>query len=181
MITIESEKLFDVAQREMLLDQCFGPSRHQKTCERLREGRLPSRGLAFVARGNDRVLGTIRLWDVAAKTTPFLMLGPLAVSPACRGIGLGGDLMTHALDEARRLSHRAICLVGDAPYYNRFGFSEKFAAGLDLPGPFARERLLAHEIEPGSLAGVTGMVRPTGPVPLRPENGEAARGFRAVA
>jgi predicted N-acetyltransferase YhbS len=181
MITLESEKLFDIPQRELLLDQCFGPSRSQKTCERLREGRLPSRGLAFVARGNDRVLGTIRLWDVAVGATPLLMLGPLAVSPACRGIGLGADLMTHALAQARRLGHQAIFLVGDAPYYNRFGFFEKPAKGLDLPGPYARERLLAFEIEPGALTGVAGMVRPTGPVPLRPENGEAARGFRAVA
>jgi predicted N-acetyltransferase YhbS len=181
MITIESEKLFDIPQREMLLDQCFGSTRSQKTCERLREGRLPSRGLAFVARGNDRVLGTIRLWDVAVGTTPLLMLGPLAVSTACRGIGLGSDLMVHALAEARRLGHRAIFLVGDAPYYNRFGFFEKAAAGLDLPGPYARERLLAFEIEPDALTGVKGMVRPTGPVPLRPETGEAARGFRAVA
>ncbi|MBN8534015.1 MAG: N-acetyltransferase [Rhizobiales bacterium] len=181
MITIDSEKLFDIPQREMLLDQSFGPSRGLKTCERLREGRLPSRGLAFVARGNDQVLGTIRLWDVAVGTRPLLMLGPLAVSPACRGIGLGSDLMVHALAQARRLGHRAIFLVGDAPYYNRFGFHEKAAEGLDLPGPFARERLLALEIEPGALSGVSGMVRPTGPVPLRPENGEAARGFRAVA
>lgn len=181
MITLDTEKLFDVPQRELLLDQCFGPLRHQKTCERLREGRLPSQGLAFVARGFDRVIGTLRLWDVAVGTRPLLMLGPLAVSPACRGIGLGADLMTHALDEARRLGHRAIFLVGDAPYYSRFGFHERLAEGLDLPGPVARERFLAHEIVPGALAGVKGIVRPTGPVPFRPENVEAARGFRAVA
>lgn len=181
MITIDSEKLFDIPQREMLLDQCFGPSRRQKTCERLREGRLPSQGLAFVARGNDRVLGTIRLWDVAVGTRPLLMLGPLAVSPSCRGLGLGTDLMMHAIAEARRLGHRAIFLVGDAPYYNRFGFFQANGQGLDLPGPVARERFLVHEIIPGALAGVKGMVRPTGPIPLRPENEEAARGFRAVA
>jgi predicted N-acetyltransferase YhbS len=181
MITIDSEKLFDIPQRELLLDQCFGPLRHQKTCERLREGRLPSQGLAFVARGQDRVIGTIRLWDVAVGKYPLLMLGPLAVSSACRGIGLGGDLIAHALESARRLGHEAVFLVGDAPYYSRFGFDERMASGLDLPGPVARERFLAREIQPGALSGVKGMVRPTGPVPLRPENVEAARGFRAVA
>ncbi|MGL5448561.1 MAG: GNAT family N-acetyltransferase [Rhabdaerophilum sp.] len=181
MITLDSEKLFDVPQREMLLDQCFGSHRRQKTCERLREGRMPSQGLAFVARGQDRVIGTLRLWDVAVGTRPLLMLGPLAVSSACRGIGLGADLMAHAMDEARRLGHQAIFLVGDAPYYNRFGFRQHLTDGLDLPGPVARDRFLAHELTPGALSGVKGFVRATGPVPLRPENVEAARGFRAVA
>ena len=181
MITLDCEKLFDIQQRELLLDQCFGPNRFQKTCERLREGRLPSPGLAFVARGQDRVVGTIRLWDVAVGTTPLLMLGPLAVSPACQGMGLGSQLMEQALAEAQRLGHRAVFLVGDAPYYARFGFDQASAASLDLPGPVQRERFLARNLVPDALAGVRGMLRPTGAVPLRPESGEAARGFRAVA
>ena len=50
------------------------------------------------------------------------MLGPLAVSQAKRSAGIGAALMEHALLRARKLGHESIILVGDAPYYARWGF-----------------------------------------------------------
>ncbi|MDP8918939.1 MAG: GNAT family N-acetyltransferase, partial [Pseudomonadota bacterium] len=46
MIQIRDEFHRDVEAREALLDACFGASRFEKTCERLREGRLPAEGLS---------------------------------------------------------------------------------------------------------------------------------------
>ena len=65
--------------------------------------------------------------------------------------------MRRALREARRLGHGAIVLVGDAPYYSRFGFAAETAASLRLPGPFERHRLLALELVAGALDGASGL------------------------
>ena len=163
MITIRHETPFDVARREALLDRAFGDCRFTKTAERLREDRLPEEGLSFVACADGRVIGTVRLWSIAAGPgRPALLLGPLAVASDFRQCGIGGDLMRHALEQARRRGHRSVLLVGDAPYYGRFGFTAEKTGALALPGPYARDRLLARELVPGALEGARGLVRATG-------------------
>jgi predicted N-acetyltransferase YhbS len=155
----------DAAAREALLDRAMGRRWKKKSSQKLRRGRRPSEGLAFVARdAKGRVVGTVRLWDVAAgeggPAAP--LLGPLAVDPSLKGGGLGSALMLHAIAEARRLGHRAILLVGDAPYYARFGFSAEKTASLAMPGPYERHRLLALELRPGALDGAAGVLKATG-------------------
>src|SRR3954453_11127821 len=146
---IRAERGCDAAAREALLDVCFGASRHARTCQRLRDGRLPAEGLAFAVRHQGRLVGTIRLWHVRAGGQAALMLGPLAVDPACRAFGIGSALMKHALATAKARGRRAVILLGDAPYYARFGFSARKTAGLSLPGPFERDRLLGLELHDG--------------------------------
>ena len=163
MISIRHERPGDVAARENLLDLCFGEARFQKSSERLREGRRPAEGLAFVAVDRDRVVGSVRLWHVDAGGRPALLLGPLAVDPACRGRGIGAALMRRALRSAARAGHAAVVLVGDAPYYARFGFSAAKTGALAMPGPFERHRLLARELAPGALDGATGTILAAGP------------------
>lgn len=163
MIRIEDEAPADVGAREALLDRAFGPARFRKTSERIREGRLAADGLSLVARDGRRLVGTVRLWHVAAGDAgAALLLGPLAVDETMRGEGLGGRLMRRALNRAASLGHRAVLLVGDAPYYARFGFSAEAAAGLAMPGPFERHRLLGLELSPGALGRAAGLVLPTG-------------------
>jgi predicted N-acetyltransferase YhbS len=91
-----------------------------------------------------------------------LVLGPLAVDPSCRKLGVGAALMNHALAAAKRLGHGAVILLGDAPYYARFGFSVLKTGGLSLPGPFERERLLGLELREGALDGARGMIVASG-------------------
>ncbi|MCZ8184569.1 MAG: N-acetyltransferase [Beijerinckiaceae bacterium] len=166
MTFIDTEKLFDIPAREALLDRAFGPNRRAKTCERLREGRLAADGLSFVARADDRVIATLRFWHVNAGGRPALMLGPIAVDPLFRSLGLGGEMIRHGLSRASMIGHQGVILVGDAPYYQKFGFDRSLAAGLDLPGPVDPARFLALELEPGALAGARGLVLPTGAIPL---------------
>jgi len=169
MIAITEETVADVAAREVLLDRAFGPCRFLKTSERLREGRLPAAGLALAARDGSRLVGTVRLWNIAAgPNRPALLLGPLAVDPLRRSRGLGSRLMRGALALAATAGHGAVLLVGDAPYYARFGFSADATQALWLPGPYERGRFLALELVPDALAGARGLVAPTGervPVP----------------
>jgi predicted N-acetyltransferase YhbS len=159
---IRSERASDVAAREALLDACFGANRQLRTCQRLRDGREPAECLAFSALHRGRLAGTVRLWHVSAGGTPALVLGPLAVDPSCRKLGVGAALMRHALAAATARGHGAVILLGDASYYARFGFSALKAADLSLPGPFERERLLGLELRDGALDGASGLIVPTG-------------------
>jgi predicted N-acetyltransferase YhbS len=169
MTMIRKELHRDVAAREALLDLCFGEARFQKAAERLRERRLPAHGLAFVASDRGRVVGTVRLWNVSAgPARPALLLGPIAVHPDHRCRGLGGALVERSLGEAKRLGHRAVMLVGDAPYYERFGFSAAATGGLWLPGRYDADRFLALELAPGALASASGLVSATGRLAPKP-------------
>jgi len=161
-VSIAQEAPADVAGREALLDAALGPARHRKTSARLRTGRLPADGLAFVAHDGGRVVGTIRLWNIAAGGAPALLLGPLAVAASHEGQGLGSRLMRRALAEAAFRGHAAVILVGDAPYYQRFGFSRSLTENLILPGPVEPDRFLGFELKPGALRDAGGLVVATG-------------------
>src|SRR5438105_12968901 len=155
---IRSERASDVVAREALLDACFGENRHMRTCQRLRDGRTPAEGLAFSAVAEGRLVGTLRLWHVSAGATPALVLGPLAVEASSRQLGVGAALMDHALAAAKARGHRAVILLGDAPYYARFGFSGVKTCELSLPGPFERDRLVGLELLEGALDGARGTI-----------------------
>jgi predicted N-acetyltransferase YhbS len=166
--TLGLEMPHEAAQREALLDRAMGAGRKRKSSEKLRRGRLAATGLSFVARNGDgMVIGTVRLWNVAAQCVrrdhaEALLLGPLAVDPFYAGNGIGSALMNLAIDEARRLEHGAIILVGDADYYKRFGFSAEKTGSLFMPGPFEKSRLLALELQDGAVDGMHGILIATG-------------------
>jgi len=158
MISIRTERPADVAAREALLDVAYGPVRFTKPSQRLRERREAA--LSLVAQEHGRVIGTVRLWPVAAGAgRPALLLGPLAVDPDCRCRGVGAALMRRAIRAAREGGHAAVLLVGDASYYGRFGFTAEKTAALAMPGPHERDRLLALELHPGTLDGAQGVIR----------------------
>jgi predicted N-acetyltransferase YhbS len=166
---IDRENPGDVLARERLLDAAMGPNRRKKSSEAIRRDRIPAEGLALVARDEGgHVIGTVRLWNIQAgvspegRAVPALLLGPLAVDAAHEGKGIGGALMRAAILEAKKLGHGAILLVGDAPYYERFGFSTDKARTLLMPGPFERHRFLGLELKEGWLAGAAGIIVPTG-------------------
>ncbi|MBR0793847.1 N-acetyltransferase [Bradyrhizobium jicamae] len=160
---IRAERASDVVAREALLDACFGDNRHARTCQRLRDGRAPAAGLSLSAVHQDgRLVGTVRLWHVSAGGRSALMLGPLAVDDTARGLGIGAALVQRALTVAKARGHGAVILLGDAPYYIRFGFSAARTGELSLPGAFERDRLLGLELVEGALDGISGTIVPTG-------------------
>lgn len=166
---IDAETPADVVARESLLDRAMGSDRRLKSSEKIRRGRVPAEGLAIVARdGAGHVIGTVRLWNVEAGISPegapidALLLGPLAVDSAHEGKGIGGALMRAAITEAHKRGHGAVLLVGDAAYYERFGFFADKTRHLVMPGPFERSRFLALELKAGWLEGAAGMIVPNG-------------------
>jgi len=167
--TIDAETPADVVARETLLDRAMGPDRRKKSSEKIRRGRVPAEGLALAARdAAGHVIGTVRLWNIEAgialdgQVIEALLLGPLAVDCAHEGKGIGAALMRAAIAEAQRRDHGAILLVGDAAYYERFGFFADKTRHLVMPGPSERSRFLALELKAGWLEGAAGMIVPSG-------------------
>jgi predicted N-acetyltransferase YhbS len=180
---IRAERASDAAAREALLDACFGANRHQRTCQRLRDGRAPAEGLALAAvrQGRQgRLVGTVRLWHVSAGGIPALVLGPLAVEDDSRKLGVGAALMARAIEVARQRGHGAVILLGDAPYYARFGLSPARTSELSLPGPFERDRLLGLELREGAFDGAWGMIVPTGGATAPKVRASRARTLRSA-
>lgn len=160
-VEIVQERPEDAAEIEALLDLALGPDRLTKTAYRLREGVAPIPELCLVAREGGILRASNRFWPVRIGDAglPALLLGPLAVHPEHQGRGFGIELMRRGLEMARAMGHARVILVGDEPYYARVGFSRAKAVGLALPGPVDERRLLALELVPGSMEGISGMVR----------------------
>ena len=162
MVTIRVESSSDIAAREVLLNKAFGPKRLRKTSEKLRAGRLPAFAFSAVDE-NGKLIGTIRLWNVVAGSAgDALLLGPLAVEGSRTCEGIGSILMNTAIAAARDAGHRAIILVGDHPYYKRFGFDPNFTLKLQLPGPVERGRFLGLELADGALTDAEGRIAASG-------------------
>jgi predicted N-acetyltransferase YhbS len=158
LITLTDERAEHAAAVEALLDRAYGEARWHKTSHKLRDGDTPLRGISLVALEHDALIGTVRLWPVLAGRRRTLLLGPLAVDPAWQHQGIGASLVEEALRRAAASNEGSVLLVGDEPYYKRFGFKPGLTCGLILPGPVDRKRFLAREIKPGALDGARGPV-----------------------
>lgn len=150
-LRIEAEHPSDAASVEALVLTAFGPGRFAKTAERLRERATLAAG--FVAREGGRVIGSVRLWDVTVGGTPALFLGPIAVDAAQRSAGLGADLVEACIDHARGNGATGVLLVGDPPYFGRFGFVA--ASEVQLAGPVDLRRLLWLPLSVERVSGLT--------------------------
>lgn len=139
------ETAADVAQVEALVAEAFGPGRFAKTAERLREGNIAAASLSFVARAGARTVGTVRLWPVRIGETRVVFLGPIAVEPAWRSEGVGAALVEASCAAARAEGWRAVLLVGDEPYFGRFGFLR--APEVRMPGPVDQRRVLVLDFQ----------------------------------
>ena len=134
-LRIETEAPADAVAVEGLVLAAFGPGRFAKTAERLRERARIAAG--FVAREDGKVIGSVRLWAITVGGEPALFLGPIAVSADSRRAGLGADLVQACVDHAGEVG---ILLVGDLPYFGRFGFRP--APDTRLKGPVDQRRVL---------------------------------------
>jgi predicted N-acetyltransferase YhbS len=159
MWQIRAEERQDATPVEGLVARCFGPGRYAKSAWRLREGVRAVEGLSFVAVDDGQLKGSVRLWPIAVGNDPALILGPLAVAADRRGQGIGLALMQRGIEEAQQRGHRAIILVGDAPYYARAGFAPLAERQVHFPGPVDRARILGIALVEGALDSLKGDVR----------------------
>ena len=159
-LTILPETADDAAAIERLHERTFGPGRYARTAYRIREGVTHRLELSFTARIGTLLVGSARLSPVRIGETPALLLGPLTVEPPFRNHGIGQALIERALSAAKAADHRLVVLVGDMPYYGRFGFQPIPKRQATMPGPVDPARLLVAELAEGAFAGVSGPIRP---------------------
>ena len=146
---VRAEQAGDAGIIDRIVLEAFGPGRFAKTAERLREGAGIEAG--FVACLDGRVVGSVRLWRLRVGETPCLFLGPIAVQRSERSEGLGAALVQACVDQARAGGSAGILLVGDAPYFGRFGFAR--TGGVTMPGPVDPARLLWLPVMAETVAG----------------------------
>ena len=158
LYTLFPEAPDDRWEVEALYDICFAPGREALSSYRLRDGITAVAGLSHVARDGDGILsGAIRYWPVRIGAHDSLLLGPVAVHPTRQGEGLGRALIEESLRHAAPLGWDRVMLVGDAPYYGRFGFN--VLSDVIMPPPTNPARVLGRAITFGAWEGVRGDVR----------------------
>jgi len=148
--SIQPETPFDASAVDALVLVAFGPGRFAKTAERLREDSRPAAG--FVAREGGRVIGSVRLWPIRVGETEALFLGPIAVAAEARKGGVGARLVEACLSHAREIGAAGVLLVGDPPFFARFGF--RGAADVRLPGPVEPGRVMWLPLNESAPAGL---------------------------
>ncbi|SIT91709.1 Predicted N-acetyltransferase YhbS [Yoonia rosea] len=156
-ITLAQETADDWWEVEALYDLCFAPGRSALSSYRLREGVDPIGPLCLTARDANGILaGAVRNWPVLVGGQQAVLLGPIAVHPTRQGEGVAAVLMQRCLANARDLGWSRLMLVGDAPYYQRFGFER--LDGVTMPPPTNPDRVLGIALSEGAWDSVTGMV-----------------------
>lgn len=162
MFRITPEIPDDLDEVEYLYDLAFAPGRTALSSYRLRNSADRIAELSLIARDKyDILAGAIRFWPVRIGKAGHsaLLLGPIAVHPTRQGEGLGNLLISDALDRATNSGWSRVILIGDEPYYRRYGFGREHAKGLNFPPPTNPDRLLAKELHENAFAGVFGKIR----------------------
>ena len=157
MYSLSTETADDWWEVEALYDVCFAPGRQALPSYRLRDGVERIVKLCLVARDGDGILAAaVRYWPVQVSGQAALLLGPIGVHPTRQGEGLGALLIGDSLERARREGWLRVLLVGDAPYYGRFGFRR--LSRVEMPPPANPDRVLGVALKPGAWDGVDGEV-----------------------
>ena len=94
-----------------------------------------------------------RDWVFVGEFTDEFAVGEVAAQALYQGQALTAKdpALAESLERASASGWTRVLLVGDAPYYVRFGFSREVTRALDFPKPYNPERLLGRALVEGAL------------------------------
>lgn len=149
---------------ELINDEAFGPARFTKAAQRIREQGPHDRSISYICADNGETIGSVRMTPVLAGSVKGHMLGPLAVRPSHKSMGIGRELVRIAIEAARRKGSEAVILVGDPPYYVQLGFEKVSYGALGFPGPVDPARVLVVPLAEDVHVRLKGLIgwRPDG-------------------
>ncbi len=127
---------------ELINEEAFGPGRHVRAAARIREQGPHDRSLSFICTDDGETIASVRMTPVLAGTVKGHMLGPLAVRPTHKNMGIGRELVRIAIEAASRKGSEGVILIGDPPYYMPLGFEKVAYDALAFPGPVDPARVL---------------------------------------
>lgn len=137
---------------ELINEEAFGPGRHVRAAARIREQGPHDRSLSFICADDGETIASVRMTPVLAGTVKAHMLGPLAVRPTHKNMGIGRELVRIAIEAAKRKGSEGVILIGDPPYYMPLGFEKVAYDALKFPGPVDPARVLivplANDVHP---------------------------------
>lgn len=149
----------DLAGISALHARVFGPGRFARSAYRVREGKGLMSRFCRVAEVDGRIVASVRLTDILiGGESGAALLGPIAVDADHRTSGFGRALINDAIADLRPSGVKLIILVGDTPYYGRYGFVVVPPGQMTFPGPVDPGRILALELEPGALQSYRGVI-----------------------
>lgn len=149
----------DIAAINALQARVFGPGRFVRSAYRVREGKGVMSRFCRVADRNGQLIASLRLTEISIGGVPgAALLGPVAVDPEFRGQGYGRKLVAQALEDMKSAGIRIVVLVGDEPYYGKFGFKPAPNGSIVFPGPVNPARILVAELQPGASAHYRGLI-----------------------
>lgn len=141
-MNIRLESSVDARAVADLYLEAFGPGQFAKAASLLREGNVALKAACVVTEDGGELIGACRIWPLRSEAGACVLLGPIAVRTARRKDGIGALLAQAALDACDSLGIRCVMLVGDLPFFGRFGFEVVPAGTLNLPAPVDPKRLL---------------------------------------
>jgi predicted N-acetyltransferase YhbS len=127
---------------ELINEEAFGPGRFARAAARIREQGPHDMALSFICADRGETIASVRMTPVLAGSVRGHLLGPLAVRPSHKSMGIGRELVRIAIEAARRKGSEAVILVGDPSYYMPLGFEKVAYAALTFPGPVDPNRVL---------------------------------------
>jgi len=167
-MTIRAEKADDFDKIHQLVKTAFETASpaadgdEQDHVLRLRASNNYIPQLALVAEDEGQLIGHIMLTKTYIKTKTksieSLLLSPLAVLLPYRKKGIGARLVTEALARAKAAEYKAVFLVGEPKYYQRFGFvsvsNYNLAYNMDIP----KQYVMVCELQVNWLKNIKGEI-----------------------
>ncbi|PKA41233.1 GNAT family N-acetyltransferase [Rhizobium sullae] len=143
---------------EHINEEAFGPGRHTRAAARIREQGPHDLSLSFICTDDGETIASVRMTPVMAGEVKGHLLGPLAVRPSHKNMGIGRELVRIAVEAARSKGSEAVILVGDPPYYCPLGFERVAYNALAFPGPVDPARVLAVPIAEDAHQRLKGII-----------------------
>ncbi|MBX0353871.1 GNAT family N-acetyltransferase [Bacillus toyonensis] len=167
MVTIRKEQKNDYRKteevvKEAFLNEEFSDKKEHELVKRIRECDAFIPELSIVAVDKE-IVGHIMLSKITIEqggtTVDSLALAPVSIAPSHQKKGIGGKLITAALEKAKELGYGSVVVLGHPEYYPKFGFERASQWNIKAPFEVPDEVFMVMELRENTLQGVEGIVQ----------------------
>ncbi|OTW96602.1 GNAT family N-acetyltransferase [Bacillus thuringiensis serovar cameroun] len=167
MVTIRQEQKNDYRKteevvKEVFLNEEFSDKKEHELVKRIRECDAFIPELSIVAVDKE-IVGHIMLSKITIEqggtTVDSLALAPVSIAPSHQKKGIGGKLITAALEKAKELGYGSVVVLGHPEYYPKFGFERASQWNIKAPFEVPDEVFMVMELRENTLQGVEGIVQ----------------------